>query len=235
MRKMWRRVFLTLVLAASFLLAGCDFDDKLTIRENGAGTYERKFTYDNHSILFSLNPGLLEVLRRRIAEESRRASENTQMKQFLASLPSEITSNFACLGLDRFRFADSGDNEDSSYVVVTRSFKNVSELNTLCDTFSFGPGRQGLIGREWVFHATVEPSFLRRRLTINLPADVRETSSGTRKGNTVEWICTAGGEIEARCGKVLQVDLSTAIMIVLTVSVVVLIVVILLRKQHAAE
>lgn len=116
-------------------------------------------------------------------------------KQLASALP-EIRKEAV---KDGFRIVDEGETETRHFIVMTRDFKNISEVGDSRNRMSFKATKAGWLRERYEFSASLPPSSgdgFSRQLTIVLPASIEQHTAGEVRGNTVVWDCTRGGELE---------------------------------------
>jgi LppM domain/zinc-ribbon domain len=97
---------------------------------------------------------------------------------------------------------EEGETENRKFIVVSRDFKSVSELNDKDDTYALAVERSGLL--KAAYHLTLnfrdDPSSsgFSRTVQVTMPADIENSTAGTVAGRTVRWDCSKPGTLDVQ-------------------------------------
>lgn len=100
---------------------------------------------------------------------------------------------------DGFTVADEGTTETERFIVLRKTFADITALNDDHSRFELTIIRHGFLRRDYRFRAKLQSvgfGAYQRNFAVTMPVNVTSTSSGEIDGPRVQWNARHGGTIE---------------------------------------
>lgn len=101
-----------------------------------------------------------------------------------------------------FKVVEEGETANRKFVVITRDFQNIAELNDKEDTYQLDVDRSSLFKSSYHlalnFGGNPSASGFSRNVQVTMPATIASTNVGTVTGDSVRWDCSHPGNLDVQ-------------------------------------
>lgn len=138
-----------------------------------------------------------------IEEDLRLELDGSGTYRVRLTIPKNLSDGFDDLRkqaeTDGFTVADQGTTETERFIVLRKTFDDITSLNDDHSQFELTITRPGFLRREYRFRANLQSvgfGAYQRQFTVTMPVNVTSASAGKIEGSRVRWNARHGGTIE---------------------------------------